>query len=508
MTSNQKMITTLVVAWVLLCGWLGYWFLNYGNSSNPMNTVSYTVQTANGTSTGAIKANGETAIAYISNTAGVVVIERASQSSLATPNYLIQAGDTIKSDTTGTAEIIFTDSSLIRLSPASILTLTSANEVRLDTGWVWARILKPLRDSSAFTIKTDDLSAAVRGTAVKVTKTGSGSEAAVIDSSETVWAVEIEANTSSGVIREVLAAEESLIILEKEPKKLKLNMQRILANEENRKFLKQDLVYLEILKNEKLAPTPIRSIPEWMKPRMQPISDDQYQKIDREILASLPSPQELPQFFDSNAIKNEAIQLSGDVLVAGSGGLNPEEKSKLLIELVQDDMNLGQLKQQLQEQREKTFTGNDPAAKEAFQKQVNDLESSVRNFDSEWSQKNRDRIKKRQESENMDQAWSGSQVEMPVMPTEPTQPYEIPGTQPVVQPIEKPKPPVPSIPRTAIPPLADKPVEPTPVVKPPIAPTTTNPVVKPPITGDIMPPSTLIKPQPQLSGSAQPITTN
>lgn len=141
-----------------------------------------------------------------------------------------------------------------------------------------------------------------------------------------------------------------------------------------------------------------------MKPRMQPISDDQYQKIDREILASLPSQQELGQFFDSNAIKNEAIQLSGEVVVVGSGSLSPEEKSKLLIELVQDDMNLGQLKKQLQDQREKSFIGNDPVAKEAFQKQVNDLESSVRNFDSEWSQKNRDRNKKRQESENTEQA--------------------------------------------------------------------------------------------------------
>lgn len=92
------------------------------------------MQSTNGTSTGAIQANGETPIAYISNTTGVVVIERASQSSLATPNFLIQAGDTIKSDATGTAEIIFTDSSLIRLSPASLLTLTSANEVRLDSG--------------------------------------------------------------------------------------------------------------------------------------------------------------------------------------------------------------------------------------------------------------------------------------------------------------------------------------------------------------------------------------
>jgi hypothetical protein len=130
---------------------------------------------------------------------------------------------------------------------------------------------------------------------------------------------------------------------------------------------------------------------------MQPISTDQYQKIDREILASLPSPQELNQFFDSNAIKNEAIQLSGEAVVVKSGGITPEEKNKLLIELVQDDMNLGQLKKQLQDQREKSFTGADPIAKEAFEKQVNELESSVRNFDLEWSQKNRERMKQRQE---------------------------------------------------------------------------------------------------------------
>jgi hypothetical protein len=60
----------------------------------------------------------------------------------------------------------------------------------------------------------------------------------------------------------VLAAEESLIVLDKEPTKRKLDMKQILSSEENRKYLKQDLVYLEILKNDQITPTSKRQIPE------------------------------------------------------------------------------------------------------------------------------------------------------------------------------------------------------------------------------------------------------
>jgi hypothetical protein len=49
-------------------------------------------------------------------------------------------------------------------------------------GDVWARILKPLYDTSFFTIKTADVSAGVRGTSIRVKKIGEKITITVIDS--------------------------------------------------------------------------------------------------------------------------------------------------------------------------------------------------------------------------------------------------------------------------------------------------------------------------------------
>lgn len=98
-----------------------------------------------------------------------------------------QEGDTITTGADSTAEIIFSDNSLVRMNAHSKLTLVKlasvGSEVALSEGDIWARVLKPLYDTSFFTISTSDVSAGVQGTSVRVRKTLSGTtDVEVIDS--------------------------------------------------------------------------------------------------------------------------------------------------------------------------------------------------------------------------------------------------------------------------------------------------------------------------------------
>lgn len=72
-------------------------------------------------------------------------------------------GDTLTTGTDGSAEIIFSDNSVVRMNSSSRLSFvklaSDGSEVRLDEGDIWARVLKPFYDSSFFTISTSDVSA-------------------------------------------------------------------------------------------------------------------------------------------------------------------------------------------------------------------------------------------------------------------------------------------------------------------------------------------------------------
>lgn len=101
-------------------------------------------------------------------------------------NTTFIAGDTVSTDDQSEVEIIFADNSIIRLAPNSKISFTKlskeSNEMNLEDGTVWARVLKPFYDASFFTIATNDLSAGVRGTSVLVKKQQKISQVHVIDS--------------------------------------------------------------------------------------------------------------------------------------------------------------------------------------------------------------------------------------------------------------------------------------------------------------------------------------
>ncbi len=398
MDSKQKMIALLIGVGVILGGSGGYYWMTTSQSNG--DQLSYEVKTSTGTATGTISGSQESAIAYVSDVSGNVTISRAGNSSLVTKNTIIERGDMIVTDATGVAEVIFTDSSLIRLGASSSLSFASMNQANLESGSVWARILKPLGDSSAFTIKTTDLSAAVRGTAVRVSKSSSGSEAQVIDSAEGTGAVEIIAETESGSVTELLSPEESILVNEKKLKKLKLNMERILSDEETNENLKKDLIYMGALQRLEKEPSKKPNGPI----QMAILGDDQFGKITREIDASLPKNNELQRFFDSSAIENEAVQLNGNTQSDASGSImSPEDKKQLFLQLIADDMQLVGLKKQLRDERNKKLEGDNDIRKEEMQKQVNTLEESIRNFDQDWTQKNTERAQMRKDEEKRKQ---------------------------------------------------------------------------------------------------------
>lgn len=110
--------------------------------------------------------------------------------------------------------------------------------------------MKPLQDTSIFTIKASDLSAGVRGTAVFTQKTDSGATIEVIDSTTgTGSAVEVTVQTASGILVEDLKVEESLKIGNNRQEKVKLNMDQLLQRENMRNHLKSDILLMNHMLN-------------------------------------------------------------------------------------------------------------------------------------------------------------------------------------------------------------------------------------------------------------------
>lgn len=117
--------------------------------------------------TGAIETEGRKnlqIVAYLSESTGKVEkITSDGASSEIKNGEVVSKNDTILTKENSSASLIFIDNSVVRLSANSRITITKKVgkniEVTLMDGDVWARVLKPLYDSSFFTIKTADVSA-------------------------------------------------------------------------------------------------------------------------------------------------------------------------------------------------------------------------------------------------------------------------------------------------------------------------------------------------------------
>jgi hypothetical protein len=221
----------------------------------------------------------------------------------------------------------------------------------------------------------------------------------VIDSStQTGTAVYVTVQTASDILMEELKKEESLKIDQNTQKKVKMNMDQLLQKENIKNYLKKDILWMNELLNstkQNNGASPLL---------LAPIDADQLQKIRLEILASLPKNNELEEFFLSRAIENDARQL--DMFSGNFSGstqvLTQEEQIELLIKFVTDDMQLAIYQKNLKNMRELENNFSSEAEKLEYQKQVNELEIKIRDFDENWSKKEQ----LRKENENTELARS------------------------------------------------------------------------------------------------------
>ncbi len=393
MEQKKKVLALLVSVGVLAGGGIGYiWFSEKSISQEVAQKIEEQLETQPATNSGAINDFGEE-IAYVADIEGTVKINRNWNESLLLKNTILRTGDKITSDSGSVLTIQFVDHSFLRIEENTKFTLTSESQVELVDGWIWARILTPPDDEAAFTIKTTNFAAAVRGTAVFAQKTESETSLEVIDSStQTGTAVDVTVQTASGILMEELKEEESLKISQNTQKKVKMNMDQLLQRENIKNYLKMDILFMNQLLNISKQNKEVSPL------ELQPIGTDQLQKIRVEILASLPKNNELEEFFLSWLIENDARQL--DMFSGNFSGstqvLSQEEQVDLLIEFIAGDMELAIYQKNLKKMRELENNFSSEAEKIEYQKQVNELETKIRDFDENWSKKER----LRRENEN------------------------------------------------------------------------------------------------------------
>ena len=157
MDQKQKMIAMLVAVGILAGAGIGYiWFA--GNSITQEVACQIQGKLDTTTSTGSLVIT-DTTIGYVSEIEGVGKLNRKGNESLIQKEYILQSGDVLSTESGSRIEIIFADNSFVRIEESSKLIIAPMNEVELESGGLWARILKPLQDTSIFTIKASDLSA-------------------------------------------------------------------------------------------------------------------------------------------------------------------------------------------------------------------------------------------------------------------------------------------------------------------------------------------------------------
>ena len=348
------------------------------------------------------------AIAYVSKTYGASTKISQSLSSQVTTGDVLYTWDILKTDIGGAVELIYIDSSIIRITESSIYELRDANTGRLESGSLWARIIRPITETKIFTLESSDLSAWVRGTAVSMRTNGSGSELTVVDSSIDKNAVDIQATTASGIIQTSLSPEESISTFDVGgSKKTRVNMQRLLADSNIIYNIKNDILYLvELKKSWTPSSKPIN---------LSPIDGATSKKIEQEILASLPKNTELQGFFESKAIELEYSQVSVNMKTAtGISTLTPWDEERIRI-LFSNEITLMQMKSELQILRTKNVISNDESKKDEFQKSVNSLQEKIQEFDQDFIKSYPEQIKHISEKSSIEQGFwiesSGSTIE-------------------------------------------------------------------------------------------------
>lgn len=359
---NSKKIIWVIILLILLIWWGYYFFTN-----TQKEELAYTITTNTGTQTpveqvvqtGAIETEGRKnlqIVAYLSESTGKVEkITSDGASSEIKNGEVVSKNDTILTKENSSASLIFIDNSVVRLSANSRITITKKVgkniEVTLMDGDVWARVLKPLYDSSFFTIKTADVSAWVRGTSIRIKKTADKITITVIDSfspDAKLAGADIEQKDT----KKFLGVEHSIEINLKDGKQIekKEDKKSLLTDDFIRQNTKRDLVYMDTLR--------------WLTGNKNLMD-----KLNGEFKVSMPSHDEMVVMFDEKQMQEKLGKMlldsrkpvtdadmldmiKKDVIIASvrqeiiwqsGGGTLPPEKKKELEDKVNMLINSGAL---------------------------------------------------------------------------------------------------------------------------------------------------------------------
>jgi len=333
MSKNQKILIAILS--LLVIGVIAFFVF----SSQKSEDLSYSIESLSGqintrtTSTGEVVSSGtiETGkrniqiVAYISDTQGTVQKTDAGGKIIdIKTGEVIAKNDSISTGKNSSVSLVFIDNSIVRLSENSRLTITKkagkSVEVSLDTGDMWARVLKPLYDSSFFTVKAADVSAGVQGTSIRIKRTADILTITVIDSYSQDPNRTGASITGSGITAH-LPVEHSIEInlakgnhTEKTEEKKKL-----LSDNFVRENTKRDLVYMDSLR--------------------QAAQDTRLQeRLDGELKVTMPSPDETVIFFDEAKLRD----LAGKALIDSRHPL----ASSAVLEMIKKDLVIQTIREQ------------------------------------------------------------------------------------------------------------------------------------------------------------------
>lgn len=216
----------------------------------------------------------------------------------ATDYEMMTSGSIIETGNDGAINVIFTDDSIVRVDKNSrvIFSYSENNSNTLiQSGTIWARILRPFHASSAFTIESSDLALWVRWTAVMATKQVSwNTEITIIDSWEENSGSTLRLKDSMGNLTttHVLYPNQTTSVntATTTPSVTNANISSLLSiNAFAHNNIQNDIIYMNQLLEKKWT-TIEYQLRNWIK-------------IKNEIIASLPNTSETGTYFQDNDIR-------------------------------------------------------------------------------------------------------------------------------------------------------------------------------------------------------------
>jgi hypothetical protein len=380
MSSLQKKLIILGISVSILsiAGGLIYWF-QYAHTDNRVTYEKKENSIENqSTQSGIIAIAPSWEVWFISEIIWAGTIIENDKKTPLSVNKKLLAGSTIVTEEDTVVSMILNDNSILRLWEKSTLIFSDSNTVRLESGDVWARIIRPLMDDSLFSIETSDSSAWIRWTAVLVEKKTNRTLTTVVDSSIQKDAVTLTTEINGIKEEERLSPDEVVEVSKQWKKKQKKSTKDILdSNDSIADFLKQDILYLVTLE-EKIS----QDSDEKKKERVWILLT----KIQKEIEVSLPQEDELENFFHSSSTRDTFLFLKWSKVpdTTQSGALREltqKEQRELLLEIMTGDLELSEEKKALKRLRNTSTEGN---TREEKTQEINNLEEKIRKKESKW----------------------------------------------------------------------------------------------------------------------------